>query len=189
MRKILCFVTAIFLLLPLSLCVSATEYTGSIRISMNVGDLAVTNGAFTLHRVGIRISDGYKITNEFGGGFVNMEDALSPHLAQWLAETNVDSGRTLLLDADGNAVFSQLGEGLYLVAQTEKTDGFYPIQPFLMTIPRDGRWDIPINVDPLPMKTASPETGQEDVLLLGVLGMAGSAMGIGLCTARRKKED
>ena len=188
MRKILCLVAVILLLISLAVCASAAEYAGSFRIAMNVGDLAVTNGAFTVYRVGIRISDGYRITDEFGGGFVNLEDAQSPHLAQWLAENNADSGRTLLLDADGNVVFSQLGEGLYLIAQTEKTDGFYPIQPFLMTIPCDGRWDIPINVDPLPMKAASPETGEEDILLLGVLGMAGSAMGIGLCTARREKE-
>lgn len=189
MRKIVCLIGAVLLLASLSVCASAEEYTGSFRIAMNVGDLAVTNGAFTVYRVGIRISDGYRITDEFGGGFVNLEDAQSPHLAQWLAENNADSGRTLLLDADGNAVFSQLGEGLYLIAQTEKTDGFYPIQPFLMTVPCDGRWDIPINVDPLPIKTISPETGEEDVLLLGVLGMAGSAMGIALCTARRKKEN
>ena len=107
MRKIVCFIGAVLLLVSLSVCASAEEYTGSFRIAMNVGDLAVTNGAFTVYRVGIRISDGYRITDEFGGGFVNLEDAQSPHLAQWLAENNADSGRTLLLDADGNAVFSQ----------------------------------------------------------------------------------
>ena len=101
MRKIVCFIGAVLLLVSLSVCASAEEYTGSFRIAMNVGDLAVTNGAFTVYRVGIRISDGYRITDEFGGGFVNLEDAQSPHLAQWLAENNADSGRTLLLDADG----------------------------------------------------------------------------------------
>ncbi len=186
-KKMLCVGAILGMLCMLPVRTQASQGGGCIRINLNVGDLAVTNGAFTLYRVGIQISDGYRIMEDFGGGFVRQEDALSPHLAQWLTEMDPEQGKTVLLDADGNVAFSQLGEGLYLVAQTEMTDGFYPIQPFLMTVPRDGRWDIQVNTEPLPRIGTSPATGDEDMLALGILGMTGSAMGIGLCAARKKQ--
>ncbi len=167
----------------LAMPVSAAEQ-GSVSVCLNVGDLAVYNGAFSVYRVGVKVSDGYRITEDFGGGFVRQQNALSPHLAQWLSENSGAPERTLLLDADGNAVFSHLGEGLYLVAQTEATDGFYPIQPFLLEMPSGSRWEYPVNLEPLPRIAPSPETGEDGQLYLGLLGMGLSAAGLALC---RKK--
>ena len=92
---------------------SAAVNRGSIQIRLDAGDLAVTNGALTLYQVGIRVEDGYRLTEGFGGGIVRLEDTTSENLAQWLAESAAESGVTMLLDADGNAVFPDLEEGLY----------------------------------------------------------------------------
>ena len=109
MRKGLRGLYLSLLVAVLILTASASERAGSLWIRLNVGELPVINGAFTLYRVGAPISDGYRIGEEFGGGFVRREDALSPHLAQWLNSTQEKQGTRALLDVDGNAVFSDHG--------------------------------------------------------------------------------
>lgn len=184
----------IFLLLFLAVCLSsmllvaaAAENRGSIQIKLEVGDLAVTNGSITLYQVGVKVEDGYRIREAFGGGIVRQEDADSEKLAQWLAETASTTGTSLLLDADGNAVFSELEEGLYMLVQTEKMDGFYPINPILLTIPKDNRWDIQILREPVPIVTEIPQTGQSPIPFFGILGMLFSSIGLLVCVRKNRK--
>ena len=174
------------LLMALVLAAAAAEKGGSLWVKLDVGDLPVINGAFTLYSVGTPISDGYRIGEGFGGGFVRKEDAQSPHLAQWLYGMENKAGTVLLLDVDGNAVFSDLEEGLYLLAQTERTDGFYPIQPLLVTIPEEGKRDVSLYLEPLPMVADSPPTGQDPTPYLGAAGLLVSLAGLVLCTRGKK---
>ena len=181
---------AAYLLLLAALMVitaSAAERGGSLWIRLDVGELPVINGAFTLYRVGTPISDGYRIAEEFGGGFVREQDARSPHLAQWLYASEQKQGIRALLDVDGNVCFSDLEEGLYLLVQTERTDGFYPIQPFLAEIPASGEKDVGIHLEPLPMVADSPPTGQDPALYMGLLGLALSLMGLMLCSTGKRR--
>ena len=108
-------------------------------------------------------------------------------LAQWLAESAEEAGMSMLLDADGNAVFSELEEGLYMLVQTERIDGFYPIYPVLLTIPQEDNWDVLVHKAPVPVVTELPKTGQSPIPFLGVLGMVLSATGLLLC--RKKIRD
>ena len=85
----------------------------------------MTNGAVTLYQVGTPADEGYRVLDYYGGGTVRYQDAVSDNLAMYYSEL-AGSGRELLLDVDGQAVFSGLEAGLYLVRQTERTDGFYP---------------------------------------------------------------
>ena len=94
----------------------------------------------------------------------------------------------MLLDADGAAVFSELEEGLYMLIQTERTDGFYPIYPVLLTIPDNGAWDVQIQREPVPVVTELPKTGQSPAPFLGVLGMIFSSMGLLLCAVKNRKQ-
>lgn len=180
----------IFLALAAALTVpevSAAEMTGSIQVHLDAGDLAVTNGAVTLYQVGTRSEEGYRIAEGFGGGIVRLEDADSETLAQWLAESVGEEGKTLLLDADGNAVFSNLPEGLYLLVQTQQMDGFYPILPILLTMPQDGSWDVPACRKPAPIVTEIPKTGQTPVPYFGAMGMLLSGTGLVLCAKKQRK--
>lgn len=186
-KKMMCMLFAAAFLMAMGIRGSAAETDGSIWVSMNVDDLAVTNGAMTLYRVGVRSGDGYRITEEFGGGMVREEDAQSPHLAQWLAQMEERAGREMMLDVDGNVVFTQLEEGLYLLVQTERMDGFYPIQPLLMTVPCQGQHDVQIHVDPLPIVVESPKTGEGPLLFGGIWGMILSGTGLVLCAAGRRR--
>lgn len=167
--------------------VQATEARGSIQICLDAGDLAVTNGAVTLYQVGTKTGDGYRIAEGFGGGIVRQEDADSGKLAQWLAETAGESGLTMLLDADGSAFFSDLEEGLYILIQTERMDGFYPIYPVLLTVPHESEWNVEIYREPVPVVTEIPKTGQSPIPFLGILGMILSAAGLLLCAVKERK--
>ena len=187
MRKIFAMLCISACMMAVSPVVAAEEYWGSIQIHLDAGDLAVTNGAVTLHQVGIKTEEGYRIAEAFGGGVLRQEDTDSNTLASWLAETASETGLTMLLDADGNAVFTELEEGLYLLVQTERMDGFYPIHPILLTIPQENRWDVRIQRQPAPVVTELPKTGQSPLPFLGVLGMVLSSAGLLLC--RKKIRD
>lgn len=187
MRKIiwlLCLAAWLTAAVPVA---AAAENRGSIQVKLDAGDLPVTNGAVTLFQVGIRVEDGYRITEGFGGGIVRQEDADSDKLAQWLAESVEETGMTLLLDADGNAVFSELEEGLYILVQTERMDGFYPIYPVLLTIPNEEHWDVLLYREPVPVVTEIPQTGQSPIPFLGILGMILSSTGLLICVRKNRK--
>lgn len=186
MKKAIWVLTVILLLSCIIPSAVAAENRGSIQVRLDAGDLAVTNGALTLYQVGSRVEDGYRITEGFGGGIVRLEDAKSSNLAQWLAESAGESGVTMLLDADGNAIFSELEEGLYMLVQTERIDGFYPILPVLISIPESEIWDVNLYRQPVPVVTEIPNTGQSPVPFLGVLGMFLSGIGLVLCSRERK---
>lgn len=187
MRKGMRAVYLFLLVTVLALTASAAGQTGSLWIQLAVGDLPVINGAFTLYRVGTPISDGYRIEAEFGGGFVREEDALSPHLTQWLYTQNQTEGTRALLDVDGNAFFSDLEEGLYLLSQTERTDGFYPFQPMLVKIPGGEKKDVNLYLEPLPMVAESPPTGQDPTPYIGAVGLVLSFAGLMLCTGGKRR--
>lgn len=187
MKRIAQILCAVWLCTVMVLTAEAADATGSIRLRLDVGELPVINGAFTIYRVGIPISDGYRIGEEFGGGFIRREDAQSPHLAQWLHDMEQKQGDTILMDIDGNVVFSDLDEGLYLLVQSEKTDGFYPVQPFLVTVPGGGKGNVSIYLEPLPMVADSPPTGQDPTPYIGLIGLVLSAAGLMFCTGGKRR--
>ena len=180
---VLCFAVCMLAVPP----VAATETRGSVQVNLEIGDLPAINGAVTLYQVGTKAEHGYQITEEFGGGMVAQEEVTSDKLAMWLAESADERGATLLLDADGNAVFSDLEEGLYLLVQTERIDGFYPINPILLTVPDENCPDVKIRREPVPVITELPKTGQSPLPFLGILGMILSSAGLLICAGKEKK--
>ena len=187
MRKGICTLALAVLLSGAIPAARAAEQYGSIRVKLDAGELPVINGAVTLYQVGNRIEDGYRLTERFGGGIIRLDEAHSDNLAQWLAESAGETGMTMLLDADGTAVFSDLEEGLYILVQTERMDGFYTILPELLRVPEGDIWDIQLYKQPVPVVTEIPRTGQSPAPVLGVLGMILSSAGLLLC--RKKIKD
>ena len=187
LKRLFFSLSAVALAAALSLPAQAGELGGSIRLDLEVGDFVVTNGAVKLYQVAQQGPEGYLVSDSFGGRLVKPEDALSSSLAQWLAQTAEDGGITRLLDADGCAEFSRLPDGLYLVVQSEKMDGFYPFEPFLVTIPMDGERDIQVSPPVFPIVAESPATGQDMQPFLGVAGMVVSGLGLALCAMGKRK--
>lgn len=178
---------AAVLVLGLSIPASAAE-EGRVRVWLDAGELPVTNGSLTLYHVGTPTADGYRITEGFGGGIVKTEDAQSRHLALWLAESAGETGKTIHLDVDGNVCFTGLADGLYLVVQTERMDGFYPIQPFLVTIPGEESRSISVSPRTEPIVIENPQTGDPLTPLLGAMGLVASGVGLYLCVDKKRRK-
>ena len=187
-RKFAGMVFAVVLVLSLGMQAGAVEDGGSIGISLNLGELPAINGSLTLYQVGIPVTDGYRIVEGFGGGIVKTEDAQSPHLANWLAEGAGEAGVRIPVDVDGNTVFSGLEEGLYMVVQQERIDGFHVIEPLLVGLNRDGNWNVQINLAPEPIIAENPQTGQPVAPLLGAMGMVASGVGLYLCADSKRRK-
>ncbi len=187
MRKIAGYFFTGVLFLGLSISANAAQ-GGLLRVHLDAGELPVTKGALTIYRAGTPTEEGYRIAEGFGGGMVKQEDALSPHLAQWLAETQGVPGKTINLDVDGNVAFSNLEDGLYLITQTERMDGFYPIRPFLVQIPEQGQREIWAEPKTEPIVMDNPQTGQPIGPLLGAMGLVASGVGLYLCVDNKRRK-
>ena len=164
--------------LALSITAGASETGCSVEVKLDAGELPVTNGAVTLYRVGIPTDGGYRLLDRYGGGVVRSEDISSGNLARWLSEL-ADSGREQLLDVEGRVVFSQVEEGLYLVRQTQRMDGFWPFRVFLAEVPA-GQQVLRYEPVVQPITEEPPCTG-DLTIYLSMLGMALSGGGLMCC--------
>lgn len=188
LRRMWVLLFAAMLLPYLGMQAAAAEETGSIRVTLQSGGEAAADGTVTLHRVGQRVSEGYRIVEAFGGGIVREEAALSPYLAQWLVELEGDVGIPGSLDADGSVEFPRLEEGLYLLVQTETNEAFLTIHPFLVTLPYEGQWNIQAYPKTQKVVTEPPPTGQHPAPILGAMGMVVAGVGLVLCADGRRKK-
>jgi len=188
LKKLTQILVAVVVLLPLSVRAEAMQWEGTLRVSLDTGELPVLNGSVTLYQVGVPVDGGYRITDSFGGGLIKQEDAFSENLAQWLAEAMETDGKTLYLDVEGDVTFTNLQDGLYLVVQTEAIEGFHQIQPFLTAV--GGEFGKRIHAQPKvePIIWENPQTGQPIMPLLGAMGMVGSGIALYLCIDGKRKK-
>lgn len=187
-RKLRMLLLAGAVVLSVSIPAEAMQWEGTIQVSLDAGELPVTNGAVTLYQAGVPVDGGYRLLEAFGGGLVKKEDACSDTLAQWLAEAAGEDGKTVYLDVEGDVTFTNLQDGLYLVVQTERMDGFHVIAPFLTELgPENGRW---VHAQPKtePIIWENPQTGQPIMPLLGAMGMVVSGVALYLCVDSRRKK-
>lgn len=176
------FFCAAVMVISLASPVQAAENTGSIAIKLDAGELAVTQGSVTICHAGTITEGGYQLDDNFGGGFVRKEDARSVELVQWLIRMDQSpSGISQELDADGWASVSGLPDGLYLLVQEERMEGFYPFQPFLVELSEEAGRNIQLNPLVYPIVLELPATGQGAQVFWAMVGMAGSGLGILIC--------
>ena len=176
LRKIMAMSLALLLVLSLGSRVRAAEDVGSIHITLPPGE-----GEAVLYRVGIPVPEGYRLTDAYGGGFIQEEDAASQMLALWLAETETE-GISRILDADGSATFTRLEAGLYLVKHKDPLADEVAL-PFLVRLPDGDTWDVAASpfVEP-------PKTGQGLGPFLGAAGMLLSGSGLLLCFMQERRK-
>jgi len=105
-------------------------------------------------------------------------------LAEYVAEKQV-VGITKNTDREGTVLFSDLAEGQYLLVQQEAAEGYYPMQPFILTIPlvMNGETLLDIVAEPklerIPQDSL-PQTGQLQwpVWMMGGLGILFAGAGL-----------
>lgn len=161
MKKFAVLFLSAALLLSLSLSVFAaqvpdTDRRGSMTFFMDWEGEPLNSGSLTVVRVGeIREDNGdYSFAwieelSDSGLSLDDLEDSgLHLAVAELVASLELESLSTEI--AEGEAVFSDLPTGLYLVTQEAPCEGFAPLRPFLISLPqRDGdAYIYDLNVKP-----------------------------------------
>lgn len=168
-RKLLSFVLAVVLLW--SFAAGAQAVSGSIRV--NVGQEA----RVSLYLVGSWEDGGYRLLEQYGGGWLSFDDALSEDLAQWMA-TRAQGGISRETK-DGTVKFTDLNEGLYLVVPEGAK-----FRPFFVSLPWDGSvWEMEINPE---AEETTPQTGDYVGLRLSAVLMMVSMLGLLVVGSRKK---
>ena len=115
----------------------------SITVSMTYKGKAVRGGTLALYKVGDVVEDdgnySFVPVEEIQADIPEFGDIESPDLAGRLAAlagklTPVTSD-PVTVDRDGNATFSELTFGLYLVVQKTAASGYGKTAPFLVSVP------------------------------------------------------
>lgn len=127
---------------------------GTVTVEMEYDGKAVEGGTLTAYRVGrIREDDGnysFEKTPDMEGFTGDYSDVGSAELAHEVAAFVSERGILPCATAEnagGKALFPALELGLYLIVQTEASDGYEPLTPFLVSVPmnRDGEYIYEIN--------------------------------------------
>lgn len=212
-KKILSLFLALGLLCMASVNVCAREtpdedVSGTITVKMKYEGKAVSGGTLKAYRVGrVWEDDGdyffvkTKAMEDFKGSYEEIGDPkLAKKAAAYVKKKKLRAYATAR-NKDGKAVFSDLEPGLYLIVQTKASDGYEPLNPFLVSVPvnEDGRYVYKVNAEgkfqlrkaatpstPATPTTSSkpseltlPQTGQLNwpVPVLVILGLALFAAG------------
>jgi len=186
--KRMCGLLAAVLWLGLALPVQAAENRGSISVTMDYGDQQIHDGSVTLYQVATVTEGGYLLTQAFGGGLVRQEESRSKALAGWLAETAEGLCLPRILDADSNAHFMGLGEGLYLLVQSESTKGFQDMDPMLIPMPCYGQWEVLAAPLVGQLLTEAPSTGQHPAPIISAMTLVLSGVGLILCADKFRRK-
>ena len=176
----LCMLLAVLRVLGMPVFAEAAG-EGAIRITLRSGSMYAASGSLTLYMVGDEISGGYRLKDSFGGGVISTKDTQLSELPQWLAD-QAEGGTTAEIDLAGTVEFTGLKEGLYLVVQTEASNGFYPVKPFLIRLPRmEEKWYLEASPKLERLPEGVPQTGESllPVLSTGMLLLSGT--GLVLC--------
>lgn len=154
------------LLMCMLLCVlSVTAYAhdvpdknrhGTVTVEMKYDGKTVKDGILTAYRVGlVQEYDGnysfVKTTTMegFSGSYDNINDSkLAEDVADFVKTHNIPAYSTAE-NSDGKAVFTDLELGLYLIVQTKASNGYEPLNPFLISVPMNegGRYVYEVNAE------------------------------------------
>lgn len=143
--------------------------TGSIHINLydSTNNKALSGGELTVYRVAeVQRKNGnlsFEYCGDFDGCAIELGDLTDSTLAGQLQEflpANAE-GIVQAVSNDGNAVFDDLELGLYLVVQTKASNGYKPVNSFLVSLPiaEDGQWNYEVDASPkVGAYTPEPET-------------------------------
>ena len=141
-------------------CLAATAFADELPDLEKTGQITVhlkPGHSLTLYPVGQpHLENGdysWQLTQEFAGSNLSLQDLtaekLPASLVRWAEKQNL-AGVTQTADTEGEITFPALQPGLYLLYQKQAVDGYYPVSPFLVTVPthRETGWEYEVNASP-----------------------------------------
>lgn len=223
MKKISFLLLALVLLLGCALSAQAVELPdpnrpGSLTFLLDWEGEPLSGGSLTLYRVGDIANSGadysFALVPELKSTGLSLEDLEDADLHQALAEMAPERGLAPITERihSGEAHFEDLLPGLYVVTQTEEEacDGFAPIRPFLISLPRwvedhyiyditaepkvslETEPTVPTTTEPTePTDPWLPQTGQLNwpVPAMAAAGLALCAAGWFLCFGKKERNE
>lgn len=213
-KRIFSFLIALVLLCAISMSVSAHEVPnleepGSITFIVDYENEPVDGGSLTLYRVGDIVENngdyGFELIEKLDDGKNALDNPEDPQLTRDLAAKAAEAKLQGITSPvkEGEAVFTEVEPGLYVVVQQEAAEGFEKMSPFLISMPRfeDGKYVTDIKAEPKPSLEKAPEkpekpqdptlpqTGQLNwpVPVLAVGGVMLFALGWVICFKKRKE--
>ncbi|MGN1015946.1 MAG: hypothetical protein ACI4PL_03015 [Faecousia sp.] len=186
-RRILAVFAAAGLVLALRTVASAVGM-GSLTLQLARDGTPVPDAAVAVYRVGTAAVGGYRLTEDFGGGFISEADVLYPELIGWLAGETGGQALRRNTDSQGQAYFGSLEEGLYLVVQEGQAGETWAFEPFILILPWDGTvWDITAAPKMEYREEFTPQTSDPGSLERGLGGMLLSGLALAALGALRKR--
>ena len=186
-RRILAVFAAVGLVLALRTGVSAVGM-GSLTLQLAREGTPVPDAAVAVYRVGTAVVGGYRLTEDFGGGFISEADVLYPQLIEWLAAETGGQALRRNTDSQGQVYFGSLEEGLYLVVQEGQAGETWAFEPFILILPWDGTvWDITAAPKMEYREEFTPQTSDPGSLERGLWGMLLSGLALAALGIRRKR--
>ena len=145
---------------------------GSLTLQLAKDTVPVSDAAVAVYRVGTAAVGGYRLTEDFGGGFISEADVFYPELIGWLAGETGGQALRRNTDGQGMACFDALEEGLYLVVQESRAGEAWAFDPFILILPWDGTvWDITAAPKMEYREEFTPQTSDPGSLERGMWGM------------------
>ena len=170
-RKLFALLLAVLCLGTLVLPAFAAEKTGSVTIQL-YGDKKVTGGLFYLYKVGRLEDDRFRALDAFDSVVTTFtqQDLDDPDMPGDLLkiikkkDSGIKESYKGQFKKSNSATVEDVKPGVYLVVQQNAIQGYEKFSPFLITVPKDGKYDVTSNSkvstpkkDPKPT-TAPPET-------------------------------
>ena len=147
---------SLFLSLLLLMCISTTAFAASTTIDFNNSGTITINlkdkvtllenpesGSFSLFHVADIVSKSHNISYEyvpdfknFGTELINLSSKnLGKELATYTVRAEIQPTAIEPVDSNGRVVFSDIEPGVYLITQKESITGYYPVDPFVVSLP------------------------------------------------------
>ncbi len=161
------FIAATMSITALAATVIDFDRTGSITVRVKDGEEFLRDGAVTLYKVGSPNEDlsGYVLTGDFVGADIPLDDIQDTDISSALrlesyANENGIEGKTVQINGEGKAVFSDLEPGLYLMVQTTACTGYEIFTPVLVSVPYlvEGEYIYDVTADEKTVLEKIPET-------------------------------
>lgn len=170
--------SAVLLLWMVSVLILPAEASGqqgTVRITPVWCGQAVSGGLVSVSRIGEKSPEGIVLTDGLADWVQKEEELFGADNIGWLAQTFGTETLVCAIEEETGACFQNLEKGIYLVRQTEASPGYFPFQPFLLTLPDKGSWMV-CREPEVVYDGESPRTGDRPAPIIG-------AMGVGLSVA------
>ena len=144
--------------------------TGSLTVILSSGGTPIPGGTVSLYLVASREGEEMVTASEFSCWDGELTAGSARELIQLALAMQLKAVKQSV-DQNGRAVFEDLPQGIYLLAQEEPAQGWEPICPFFVSIPyaSNGQWVYDVvakpKAEPQPQEPGNPETGETGLVL------------------------